>query len=131
MNTIKTITSSIFYIWIILLHSYATISFSQNPILKTFKYYPHKKKKKKKKQKSIPDSCCHLHLLHLLRQVSFPFFFFAQAPFFLLCFFFLSFFCLLNLILLCAFAWPVKLSNSSLWVCLDTAYFAEKQKTEN
>ena len=74
-------------------------------------------KKLREKRKSIPDSCCHLHLLHLLRQGSFLFFFLLK----LLSFCFVSFsFCsfvfstLFCFVCLCLTK-LVKLSNSSLY----------------
>ena len=77
-------------------HSHVTISFPQNPKLRSFKYYPHKKTHREKR-KSIPDSCCHLHLLcqdsflsFLLKLLSFCLFFFpfvllSSQPYFVLC----------------------------------------------
>ena len=67
-------------------------------------------KKLREKRKSIPDSCCHLHLLHLLRQGSFLFFFLLKLLSF--CFVSFSFHSFLSsqpYFVLCAFAWP------SLW----------------
>ena len=89
-------------------HSHATISFPQNPKLRSFKYYPHKKTHREK-WKLIPDSCYHLHLLHLLHQDSFFCFFCSSSFLFAL---FLFPFVLLSsqpYFVLCAFAWP------SLW----------------
>ena len=65
-------------------------------------------KKLREKRKSIPDSCCHLHLLHLLRQDSFLFALFL-FPFH--SFVFSTLFCFVCLCL----TKPVKLLNSSLY----------------
>ena len=78
-----------------------------------------KKKKKnthREKRKSILDSCCHLHLLHLLSQDSFFSFLLKLLSFCFVSFSFRSFvfstlFCFVCLCL----AKPVKLSNSSLY----------------
>ena len=96
-------------------HSHATISFPQNPKLRSFKCYPHKKTHREK-WKSIPDSCCHLHLLHLLCQDSFLSFLLKLLSFCFVSFSFRSFvfstlFCFMCLCL----TKPVKLSNSSLY----------------
>ena len=87
----------------------------KNPKLRSFKYYPHKKTHREKR-KLIPDSCCHLHLLHLLRQDSFLSFLLK-----LLSFCFVSFSCrsfvfstLFCFVCLCLTK-PVKLSNSTLF----------------
>ena len=73
-------------------------------------------KKLREKWKSIPDSCYHLHLLHLLRQGSFLSFLLKLLSFCFVSFSFCSFvfstlFCFVCLCL----TKPVKLSNSSLY----------------
>ena len=76
----------------------------------------HTKKTHREKRKSIPDSCYHLHLLHLLRQDSFLSFLPKLLSFCFVSFSFRSFvfstlFCFVCLCL----TKPVKLSNSTLY----------------
>ena len=95
-------------------YSRPTISFPQNPKLRSLKYYS--KKNPYRKRKLIPDSCCHLHVLHLLCQDSFVSFLLKLLSFCFVSFSFRSLVFSTLFHFVCLYLTkPVKLSNSSLY----------------